>query len=140
MYAHMTCAWTIIKCAIVHNVSHVTSAWKLISLSNNLDEPKISPTKFRYWRGTQRLAEIRRAKKNTFARRRLSTRRGTQGQSRGALSPMPLHPHPSKVPPATQVGGNSTYGELESRRGHWSTSTGVFRWKSPPDGQRVIIR
>ena len=69
------------------------------------------------------------SKKNTFARRRLSARRGTQGLSRGAPSPPPLNPHPIQVPPAAQVRKKSTYGALESRRGHWST---VHR-RSPPE-------
>ena len=80
------------------------------------------------------------SQKKTFTRRRLSTRQGTQGQSQGGPSPTPLNPHPIQVPPAAQVGGKSTYRELESRRGHWSKSTGGFRWRSPPDGRRVIRR
>ena len=80
------------------------------------------------------------SKKNTFARRRLSTRQGTQGQPRGAPTPTPLNPHPSQVPPAAQVGNTSACGALEPSRGHWSESTRGVRWRSSPEGRRGIRR
>ena len=41
----------------------------------------------------------------------------------GVLSPTPLHPHPSQVPPATQVGGANpqTSGHWTGHQGHHDT-------------------
>ena len=59
------------------------------------------------------------------------------------IGPMPLHPHPSQVPPAAQVRGGCkpAYGTLgrKNRRGHWSAEAGgLVAFRLTDDGERTM--